>query len=348
MFVFQHDANAPARGRIYNCRSCRCGLRLIALLAIAVTASAFTGCRPNSSGPAAAPTLEPSPHSLRVVSLAPNFTEILFALGLGDSVVGRTEFCRHPKEACAVEAVGPYLRPNFERVIALAPDVVIAESAEVAGHERMLRNAGIRVVVIDCKRLELIPAMIMRIGEASGASKQAEAIVRRWTSRRDRIASKTAPLPLAARPVVMVDLWEDPLMVAGPGSFVEQLIQLAGGRNVAFDAKRNWAAFSVEAVLNRKPDVIVRAFMGSDADNQAAPLQDWHAMPGLEKTRVYGPNDIPPDILLQPGLRTVDALEKLAAILHPDLFPEVSGEVEDVRGQPMGGKDNLLDGRMAR
>jgi iron complex transport system substrate-binding protein len=120
--------------------------------------------------------------------------------------------------------------------------------------------------------------------------------------------------------MVMVDLWEDPLMVAGPGSFVDEMIHLAGGRNVAFDAKKNWATFSVEAVVARKPAVIIRAFMGSDAENAAAKLRDWAAMPGLEKARIYGPDDIAPDLLLQPGVRTVDALEKLAAILHPELF----------------------------
>lgn len=322
MFVFQHDAKAPTQVRVHNVWSSRCGLRLIVLLAVAVAAGVFAGCRSTPSGPAAAP--EHSPRSLRIVSLAPNFTEVLFALGLGDQVVGRTEFCRYPEEARRIEVVGPYLRPNFERVIALAPDLLFAESGEVAGHKKMLENAGITLVIIDCKSLELVPMMIMRIGEATGATKQAEALVREWTSRRDRVVSKTSHLPLAARPLVMVDLWEDPLMVAGPGSFVDELIQLAGGRNVAFDAKRNWATFSVEAVVNRKPDVILRAFMGTDAQNQSAPLQDWNAMPGLEKTRVYGPRDISPDILLQPGLRTVDALEKLAGILHPELFPRRS------------------------
>jgi len=347
VFVFQRDAASPSGlGFTHRCLSSRSGLLTIALL-LAAALVAGSGCRSNRSGPAAA--TESLPRSLRIVSLAPNFTEILFALDIGDCVVGRTEFCRYPEEARRIEVVGPYLRPNFERVIALAPHLVIAESGEVAGHEKMLKNAGIQVVVIDCKHLELIPAMIMRIGEATRATERAQALVREWTARRDRIASKTAPLPLAARPVVMVDLWEDPLMVAGPGSFVDELIQLAGGRNVAFDAKRNWAAFSVEAVVNRKPDVIVRAFMGSDADNRAAPLQDWNAMPGLEKTRVYGPNEIAPDILLQPGLRTVDALEKLAGILHPKLFPNrLPRKVQRGVGSERVKASTGVNGRIAR
>ena len=315
------DSRVPCVGASWlGSRRSQCLLLPAAVLVI-VAASVCGGCgRVGAQRPLPEPAVTAKPRP-RIVSLAPNFTETLFGLGLGDCVVGRTEFCLYPEEALNVESVGPYGKPNFERLLALAPDLVIAESTQIEGHKAMLDKAGIRVAVIDCKRVDLIPPMITQMGQATGVDERADALVREWMARRDAVATKTADLPAAARPTVMVDLWEDPLMVAGPGSFVDELIQLAGGRNVAFDATKNWATFSVEAVVNRKLDVIVRAFMGSDAENEAAKLLDWNAMPGLEQMRLYGADDINPDLLLQPGLRTVDALEKLGAILHPELFP---------------------------
>jgi iron complex transport system substrate-binding protein len=312
----QSHSNALVSARLRRAAIVQIAGVLLVLMVICLGAS---GCN-RAGAQRVSPPPAPSPQRQRIVSLAPNFTETLFALGLGDQVVGRTQFCRYPKEARRIEEVGPYGKPNIERVLALSPTLVIAESAQIAPHKATLESAGVRLLVIDCKRVALIPDMITQIGNATGVGDRARALARQWVARRDAVLARTKTVPASKRPLVMVDLWEDPLMVAGPGSFVDELIQMAGGRNVAFDAKKNWAGFSVEAVVNRKPDVIIRAFMGSDAENASATVRDWSAMPGLATVRVYTPDDIHPDLLLQPGIRTVDALEKLARLLHPNLF----------------------------
>ena len=183
------------------------------------------------------PTM-PMSSNLRIVSLAPSVTEILFELGLGDHLVGATDHCDYPPAAVGIERVGGFGAPNVEKLLALSPDLVIAAGFERGEIADLLRNSGVRVLDVTAHNFEELFDAVRQIGEATDRSQQAEGVVSRMRMELDTIAAANDAAPRRKRPKVFVEVGNHPLITAGGTSFLDDLIDRAGGVNAAHEVPR--------------------------------------------------------------------------------------------------------------
>ncbi|MGI9953090.1 cobalamin-binding protein [Moorellaceae bacterium AZ2] len=264
-------------------------------------------------------TLESRPE--RLVSLAPGNTEILFALGLGDKVVGVDDYSDYPPKAAEVPKVGGFSNPNVEKIVALQPDLVLATNM----HEqavRRLEEVGIPVAVVSPKSVEGVLQSIEWIGKMTAADERAAELVTDLESRMRKVEAVVEGIPQEKRPWVYYEVYSDPIMTAGPQTLIGQLIELAGGRNIAYDAQADYPEFSVEAIIERNPEVIIfPQWHGSESltVEQVKSRNGWQQVRAIKNNRVFG---VDANIISRPGPRIVEALEVLAKIIHPELFEE--------------------------
>lgn len=249
-----------------------------------------------------------------VVSLAPANTEILFALGAGDMVVGDTEFCNYPEEAVAIENVGGFSTVNVERIIELEPDIVFGE----AGHEDVaaqLEDAGIPVYMTKAVDFDTVMDNISVIGEIVGKSDEAAQLVADLESRIDAVTSVTDSI--TDKKDVLYLLWNDPIMSAGPGTFINDVISSAGGANIAAESGTAWPVLDMESVIVADPDVIILAPHGGSGISKEDLMADpaWSTINAIEDGNVFEMSN--GDIILRPGPRIIDALEEVYGMLYP-------------------------------
>jgi iron complex transport system substrate-binding protein len=246
----------------------------------------------------------------RVVSLAPSSTEILYALGAGELIVGLDKYSDFPPAARAVPRVGNDLNPSVERILGLKPDVVFiattANSRDLAGE---LQRLGVRVVVSRAESLDDVFADIAKIGAAVDRAPAAAALV---ANLRARIAAVSQSVAGKPRPRAAVVVWPDPLTVAGGKSFVDEAIRAAGGDNIAGDSTQPYPQYSVERLVARAPEVVV---VGTHAtDPSLASIEAFASLPAVKSHRVHR---VDGDLLFRPGPRLVDGIESLARLFHP-------------------------------
>lgn len=251
----------------------------------------------------------------RVVSLAPNLTEIVFAIGAGDRLVGRTTFCNYPAEAEKVETVGDTLKPSLERIVALKPQVVFVSTAsQLESFATELNAHQISVYVTDSRDLDDIFQSIERIAEVLARQQQAEELLTKLRTRVAAVEEKVKPYP----PVrVFYQVSGEPLYTIGRDAFLTDLIRRAGGISVTADVPSAWPRYSDESALAARPEVIVLPTGGSMGETNSQPASALARSPAVATGRVYKIN---PDLPSRPGPRSVDCLEELARALHPEAF----------------------------
>ena len=256
----------------------------------------------------------------RIVSLAPSNTEILFALGLGDKVVGVTDFCDYPEEAQAIEKVGG-IEPNLEKIVALAPDLVLAIGGSPAQVEKAtdMEKLGLTVLVLEPGDIESIMANIELVGKATGVEKEANQLAAQMRKRFDDITTKATGA--GSRPSVFFELdATDPSKpyTPGPDSFIDALIGLAGGSNIAAGAKMQWAQLSTEEIIAQNPEVIVLGDVNYGVTAEMVKERPgWSVITAVKNGAIYPIDDV---LVSRPGPRIIDGLEDLATIIHPELF----------------------------
>jgi iron complex transport system substrate-binding protein len=260
----------------------------------------------------------------RIVSTAPSITEMLYALGLGDRVVGVTTFCHYPPEAAKKPKIGTYLRPDVETILALRPDVVIAEKTMIRGPVS-LPSLKLNVVELDDSSVQGIYDSIREIGRLAGVSNRAEVLCASIRDELQRIRRRTAELP---RRKVLFVVGRTPgkiedLIAAGSSSYLNEVLALAGGENLLHDAAIPYAKISVEEVLARNPDVIID--IGEMADTvgvtekqKRAVVRLWSRYPSLKAVQQRRVFAIASDIFVVPGPRVVDAARECARLIHPE------------------------------
>jgi iron complex transport system substrate-binding protein len=256
----------------------------------------------------------------RIVSLAPSSTEVLFAVGAGDQVVGVTDFCDYPqsvvtgKTSGSITSIGNYWQPAIEPIVALNPDLVIAcgggASDEAADK---LRNLGYTVIVLNPQTVSDVLANIDLVGKATGHADQATTLVDSLQARIDAIANKV--VDIANKPKVYVEISNDPLMSVGPGSYMGDLVTLAGGINIFNDAATPWPMISSEAVIAKNPNVILSTHTSITIFSTRP---GWQSINAVKNSQIYKLDS--DNIYLRPGPRFIDALEELSKLLHPDIF----------------------------
>ncbi|MGQ0667460.1 MAG: ABC transporter substrate-binding protein [Nitrospiraceae bacterium] len=249
----------------------------------------------------------------RIVSLGPSVTEILFAIGAGDQLVGVTEFCNFPPEALQKPKVG-YSNPNLEAVMTLQPDLVLAPKEFLKPDIIMkLEQLKVPVFVMAAATIEDVFAHLSTIGRMLDRSSAADDLTMTLRRRMAELKSRIEGAP----PVrVLYVLNSQPLITVGPGSYIDQLITMAGGINVAAKSSTPYPRLSMEIVLQQDPEVLLfpaGKSEGISADEQQA-WRQWPAITAVARGRLH---QISADLLNRPGPRIVQALEVLAEILHP-------------------------------
>ena len=253
----------------------------------------------------------------RIVSLAPNVTEILFGLGLDEEIVGVSIHCNFPEKAKRKVRVGSYISLDFEKIASLNPDLIIATGA---GNTRdmvdRLGKLGFQTYVVYPKNFKDILLSIAHIGQVVNRGKKAKAIIEGMRRRSERVIELTQDLP---RPKVLVQIGDVPIVTVGKGSFADDLVRLAGGENIAGKEKEVYPRLGMEEILKRSPEVIVISSMDPKGDYQKI-LQEWtrwKTIPAVKNGRIYL---IDSDLLDRPSPRIIDGLEELARVLHPERF----------------------------
>lgn len=255
--------------------------------------------------------------SPRYISLAPSTTEILFALGLDSEIAAVSSFCDYPEAAGLKEKVGTFSQPNIEKILLLKPSYVFCTGLEQAEAVAGLKRLNLNVYVSDPKTIDTLMKSILEIGEITGKFNQAKMLVERIKKEVSDIASKTAVIARETRPKVFIEIWHSPLSTAGSGSFVDELISIAGGRNIAFDVKRPYSIFSAEEVIRRDPDYIILAYMDKKTPVEIVKGRlGWGGISAVRNNRVY--NDIDPNILLRPGPRIAEAILEIYRRIRPN------------------------------
>lgn len=250
----------------------------------------------------------------RIISLAPSITEMLYAIGAGEQLVGVTDFCDFPPEALGKPKVG-YSNPNMESLVALQPDLVVAPNDFLKPDVIVkLEQLKVPVFILADKSVEDIFAHIQILGRIVGRSPRADAVAmelrRQVAAIKERVGSH-APVRM------LYVLNSRPLITVGPGSFIDQLIGIAGGTNIAAKSTTPYPRLSMEAVLQEDPEVLVfpvgKAEGISDSEQQT--WRQWSTMTAVKRGRLH---QISADWLNRPGPRVTKGLESLAAILHPE------------------------------
>lgn len=261
------------------------------------------------SGTATAQAAEPP---RRIVSLAPSTTEILFALGLGDTVVGVTSFCDYPEEAKAKPKIGGMSNPSLEAIVSLRPDlVVMTTDGNPKEVEVRLHSMKIATYIFRARRLHELPNGIRELGTAVGAGKQAEALAKNIEKALAAIRSQKSGA--GSQKKILFIVWPEPLIVAGPGTAMDDAIRLLGHENLAGTAKASYPKYSIEEALRQEPEVlIIGKATGMDISSLSQGiLKKLARIPAVKNGKVFYVSDG----LYRLGPRVVKGIEELAECL---------------------------------
>ncbi len=255
---------------------------------------------------------EPAVPPKRIVSLAPSMTELLYALGLGDAVAGVTAYCDYPEEAKKKPKVGGMSNPSLEAVVSLKPDIVVMTTdGNPKEVENRLAALKIKTYVFTARRLADLPQGIRDMAAALGVKEQGERLARKIE---DGLRKEAGAKRRGTRKKILYIVWPEPLIVAGPGTVIDDAITLLGGDNIASQTKTAYPKYSIEEIIRRGPDVIIIGkSMGADmrAVSQGI-LKRLVPVPAVRTGKVYFMSDR----LYRLGPRVVQGIEELAECLR--------------------------------
>lgn len=261
---------------------------------------------------------------LRIVSLAPSLTETLFALGLGDRVVGVTRYCAHPPEVVDLPKIGGHLDPNFEAVVALEPDLVVAIPSSHENRQR-LESLGIRVLEVDQHDVGAVLESVSSVADACGVTDRGSAL---RAELENRLALVASAVEGARRPRTVVVVGHQigegavrSVWAAGPDTFYEGVVEIAGGVNAVDGGVARYPELSREGLASIDPDVVLDVIAGLEERNLDPDevLAGWEHLTELRAVRENRVNVLVGDQMVVPGPRLPEMVEAVARALHPEL-----------------------------
>jgi len=243
----------------------------------------------------------------RAVSLAPNLTEDVFAVGAGDRLVGVTTYCDFPEQAKNIQKIGDTLNPNIETIVAIKPQIVLVSTAsQLEAFSKTLADNGIAVYITNPKSLDDVFRNLKQLGEVFGTQETAAKVISDLTNRVESASRQSSSI----KPVrVFVQISKEPLFTIGKQAFVTEIVKRAGGESVTANIETAYPNLSKETALALEPDVIIL----SDSPDNQEPNDAFKNSPAVKNGRVFRVNA---DLLSRPGPRLVDALEQVAKDLH--------------------------------
>lgn len=255
----------------------------------------------------------------RIISLTPASTEILFALDLKDEIIGVSSFCDWPPEAKEKEQVGSFSNPNIEKIISLKPNLVLLTGMEQGYFKAILSNLNIKYAVVDPSSLKELFQSIEEIADLTNRKKQAKTLIKNIKDVMQRIDMAVSKIPENDRPKVYVEFWHDPIMTIGGDSFINDMIEVAGGINITRDLKRSYSKIDPEVVILRDPNVIILTCHVKNRSwikERFAKRIGWGDIDAVKNNRIF--QDINPDIILRPGPRVKEGIMELYRRFYED------------------------------
>ena len=256
----------------------------------------------------------------RIVSLAPSLTEMAFALGAGSKLVGATDYCNYPPEALNVPRVSGYSTINTETVIASRPDLILAARGNFLEDLQAMRRMGVAVYAF---RVDSIPQIIQEtrnMGILLGRRQAADSLIAIWQRKLVEIDRVVSSIPSDQRPRVFFGGLEEPIWSAGPGSYIDNLIKRAGGRNALGSDVAAWPRVDLETLVRLNPDILLTSPHHTTTRSEVLARLNastgWNTLAAVQNGSII----ICGDELLRPGPRLVGVLEELARTFHPEAF----------------------------
>ena len=290
-------------------------LPLLAALLFAVS------CGGGGGGAGSAPPCPAKP--ARIISLTPSTTEILHGVGAFGRIVAVSDYCTYPAEVNGLPRVGGWNNPNMEQIAGLRPDLVVFSDAQAQFVKDKVEAAGIRTLAVPSRTLEDAYRAIEMIGSATGNEREAQELLARTRAQVEEVRARTRDLP---RPRVLCVVDRVPgtlrdLYVATEGSFIEQLIEAAGGESVAPPAHGGWGKMQKEAVVALDPDVVLDLMMHKDGGNFDEDTHAvWKELPTLRAVREGRVHPVRDETVLHPSHLVADSARKFAELIHPEAF----------------------------
>lgn len=254
----------------------------------------------------------------RIVSLIPSNTEIAFALGLGDEIVGVSDFDNYPEEALEKEKIGS-MDFNVEKIISLKPDLVLAHASGAHNSEaglQQLRDAGITVLVVnDAKNFEDVYDSIKMIGKATGEQSKAQSLVDDMKKKVEKIREKTAKIQDKKK--VYIEISAPDIYAAGKNTFMDEMLQIIHAENVV--TEEGWPKIEPEAIIAANPDVIITTYgyYTEGAVEQVLSREGWDQVNAVKNSQVF---DVNSDIVSRSGPRLAEGVEEIAKAVYPEIF----------------------------
>ncbi|NTW68796.1 MAG: cobalamin-binding protein [Chlorobiaceae bacterium] len=276
-------------------------LKLVVLIGLLLLAA---GCSSKREGRA-----EQSKGKLRIVSLAPSVTEMLFAIGAGDQLVGRSSGCKRPEGAKNLPVTGAFGRPSLEVIAALHPDIVIDDELSNKKSGEKITAMGFPRATITCNTPDDIPSALRKLGKLTGHEKQAESLAISISTGLEQFRKSEALKQNKSS--VYLEIWNSPLWTGGKGSYISGMITYAGGRNIGDDVRKDYFAISPEWVIRQNPDVIACMYMAktTPASEKVMSRFGWDHVAAVKHGKVYDGFDN--SFFLIPGPRVLEGIEQL-------------------------------------
>jgi iron complex transport system substrate-binding protein len=270
----------------------------------------------------------PAQEKPRIVSLSPSLSEIIVQLGRGDCLVGRSSACDYPLAIKDVPVCGDFGKPSIEAILSLRATHLAVADLENPALADSLRRAEIVILCLPTNRIDDYYGAVAALGKALNATEAAVAEIRRVREGIESFRRELRDAPEADRPSVYFEVWDNPPMTVGRDSYLHDLIELAGGRNLGADQPGGYFHCNAEWVITNAPEIIIAPAMTRDKGNDISLRPGWESIPAVRNGRIYAALD--QDILYRLGPRLLDGLRLLHACIHPPspeptLAPRESG-----------------------
>lgn len=250
----------------------------------------------------------------KIISVAPSITELVYALGKGDNLVGRTDYCDYPEEAKAVESIGSLMDPNIEKIVELKPDIVIASTHFKDDVAKKLKDLGIKIVVInDSKNIDGAYESINKVGVILNTKDKAEELVNSNKKKIEEVNKKVKDEE-APKAYYVVGFGKNGDFTATGDTFIAEMLGLAGGKNIAQDAT-GWA-YSLEKIIENDPEYIIIS-KNFGMKDELISTEGYKELSAVKNNKVF---EIDDNLVNRQGPRISEGVEALAKILHPNLF----------------------------
>ena len=251
----------------------------------------------------------------KIVSLSPSDTEIIFAIGAGSKLVGRTDYCDYPAEAAAVTSIGTFKAPNLEKIIELAPDVVMSSDFVSDEMAQQLKAIGTKVIVVNPTSIDGVMNNIVMAGQIANANDKAKEVVEGMQKQRQELIDKAATVK--EQKSVFIDIGK--FYTAGPGSMLDSMLTDLNAKNIAADASSQWAQLSTEEIIADNPDVYISLYTKPE---------EIKATPGFDKVNAIANDKVvyfdyltpESDMIQRPGPRIIQGMALIAQGIYPEVF----------------------------